>query len=313
MIMATGVIRAIARSHPTLTVDVVSSPANAPVLEGIPYVGQILAFDRRRISSYVRSLFRVGRSRYDVVVDGMAAVPKPASALLMLASRARYRIGIANTRTRLYTLPVRPKTASAHHIQYMAALLEPFGMEPSSVDLRPELSLTDEELAWAERQWTESGGAGRMPRLLVNVTAGRPWRRWPDERFESVMRSVRRRHEITILVIGDPKEFAAVQRVAAAGGGVATRGTIRQAFALIATADLVLTPDTSISHAAGALRTPAVVMIPRHIADFAPYQAAGRNVFSDGENVMSIEVDRVLEAVESALAEFVVAPARAST
>lgn len=317
MIMATGVIRAIARSHPTLTVDVLSSPANAPVLEGIPYVRQILAFDRRRVSSYVRSLFRVGRSRYDVVVDGMAAVPKPASALLILASRARYRIGIANTRTRLYTLPVRPKTATAHHIEYMAALVEPFGVEPSSVDVRPELSLTDEELVWAERQWTESGGsvgsAGRTPRLLVNVTAGRPWRRWPDERFESVMRSLRRRHEMTILVIGDPKEHASVQRVAAAGGGVATRGTIRHAFALIATADLVLTPDTSISHAAGALRTPAVVMIPRHIADFAPYQAAGRNVFSDGENVLSIEVDRVLEAVESALAEFVVAPARASS
>jgi ADP-heptose:LPS heptosyltransferase len=318
MIMATGVIRAIARSHPTLTVDVLSSPVNAPVLEGLPYVSQVLTLDRRRISSYVRSLFRVGRSRYDVVVDGMAGVPKPASALLMLASRARFRIGIARARTRLYTLPALPKAATAHHIEYMATLLEPLGVDPSSVDLRPELSLSDDEQAWADRQWNDAGGfpdvAGRSPRLLVNVSAGRPWRRWPDERFEAVMRSLRARHPgMAILVIGDPKEVASVRQVAAAGGSPVVCRTIREAFALVGTADLVFTPDTSISHAAAALHTPAVVMIPRHITDFAPYQAVGRNVFSDGEDVLTIEVDRVLGTLESALVEFVAPPAQAST
>jgi ADP-heptose:LPS heptosyltransferase len=317
MIMATGIMRAIAGSYSTLTVDVLASPANAPVLERASYVRDVITFDRRRISSYVRSLLRVRRSRYDVVVDGMAAAPKPATALIMLASGARYRVGIARGRTRLYTLPARPKAEAGHHVEYMAAVLEPFGLDVSSVDLRTELSVTDDERAWAEQRWNDAGiaeVARRSQRLLINVSAGRPWRRWPDERFEAVMRSLRAHHAgMTILVIADLKEFASSQRIAAAGGGMAVRATIREAFALVATADLVLTPDTSISHAAGALGTPAVVMIPRHISDFVPYRAEGQNVFADTGDVLSIGIDEVLAAVKSTLAESASTPARAAT
>jgi ADP-heptose:LPS heptosyltransferase len=316
MIMATGVIRAIASSHATLSVDVLSSPANAPVLDGISFVRDVIVLDRRRIASYIRTLIRIARSRYDVAVDGMAAVPKPVSALLLLAARAPYRVGIATARTRLYTLPVQPGPAG-HHIEYMAALVAPFGVEPSTADVRPELSVADHERVWAERQWKEAGApdvAGRAGRLLVNVSAGRAWRRWPDERFEAVMRSLRARHpDIAIVVIGDLNELASLRQVAVAGGGIAVRASIREAFALVATADLVFTPDTSISHAAAALRRPVVVMIPRHIHDFVPYRTAGRNVFSDSADVLSIGVDQVRAALESALAELAATPARASS
>ena len=318
MIMATGVIRAIASSHVTLTVDVLASPTNAAVLEGLAYVRHTVILDRRRLLPSMRTLWRIRRSGYDVVVDGMAAAPKPLSALVMLASRARYRIGIATARTRLYTVPAAPRPAD-RHIDYMAALSAPFGVDPAATDLRPELSLTASERAHAERHWLEAGGlsnhTGRGRRLLVNVSAGRPWRRWPDERFEAVVRSMRARHPgLAIAVIGDPGEAASVQRVAGACDGAAVRTpSVRDAFALVGTADVVFTPDTSISHAAAALGTPGVVMLPRHIADFAPYRGAGRNVFSDGEDVRSIAVEQVLDALEATFAESSTAGVRASS
>src|SRR5437016_14628024 len=59
MILSTGVMRAIARSHPTITLDVLASPANAAVLEGADYVTDVIVFDKRRIASYLRAIGRL--------------------------------------------------------------------------------------------------------------------------------------------------------------------------------------------------------------------------------------------------------------
>ena len=311
MIMATGIIRAIATSHASLSVDVVASPANASVLDGNPHVRVVLPFARQEPRELPALLRAIRRAGYDAVVDGMATAPKPASALLMLASRSPYRVGLAGRGTsRVYTVPAGPTDPTAHHIEQMAALAAPFGVDPASADLRPELLLSSGERERAEREWARvaagrstavSGASGR--RLLVNVSAGKPWRRWPDERFAAALQHLRARDPaLAIAVVGSPDEAESVARVASAGGAVAVRTRrVRDAMALVATADLVFTPDTSISHAASALGTPAVVMLPRHIAAFAPYRAAGRNVFCDGEEVRSIPLQSVLAALEEML------------
>ena len=51
MIMATSVIRNIAESLPGKKVDVLATPTTAPVLEGNPYVGNVLTLDRQSFRS----------------------------------------------------------------------------------------------------------------------------------------------------------------------------------------------------------------------------------------------------------------------
>src|SRR5918999_2974855 len=48
LLMATGTIRAIANSHPTVQVDVLASSASATILDGNSHVRRVLRFDRRR-------------------------------------------------------------------------------------------------------------------------------------------------------------------------------------------------------------------------------------------------------------------------
>ena len=67
MVLSTGVMRAIARSHPTITMDVLASPANAAVIEGADYVHDVIVFDKRATASYPATLARLRRARYDVV------------------------------------------------------------------------------------------------------------------------------------------------------------------------------------------------------------------------------------------------------
>jgi ADP-heptose:LPS heptosyltransferase len=272
MIVSTGLIRAIARSHPAVTVDVLASPANAPVLRGDPHVARVVPFDRRRPSGFAALARRLRAARYDAVVDCMPTAPSLTTLLLMLASGARERVGVAGRgNDDALTVAAPPRAGARHIVDHLSALAAPFGVDVAATDFSPALALSAEERAAAEALWRahERSGAARpgaaRRRLLVTVSAGLAARRWPDQRFAEVVAAVRARFpDVRPLVIGGPAERARAAAIAlAAGAPVAEPRDIRAAFALVATADAVLTPDTSIGHAAGALRTPAVVMFLR--------------------------------------------------
>lgn len=297
MILATGLIRAIARSHPGIEVDVLASPANAPVLEGNPHVSRVIRFDRRRTSDLPGVLRTLRARRYDAVIDGMVMSPSVTMMLLMIATGAPHRIGIGGRRNDfVYTLPVPAAPADAHVIHQAAQTALPFGVDPAQTDWKPELFLRPAEIYGAETVWdTESGGS----RLLVNVSAVTDDRQWPGERYVAVIREAQRlRPPIRILVLSAPEDRAVAERIAgAAGVEVARTAGIREAFALVATATAVFTPDTSISHAAAALDVPVAVMMLPTRPQYGPYGARHVRLDSEGPALLDLSVSRAVDGV----------------
>src|SRR6185312_14122881 len=53
MILSTGVMRGIASSYPTVTLDVLASPINAGLVDGAEYIGNIIVFDKKKLASYL--------------------------------------------------------------------------------------------------------------------------------------------------------------------------------------------------------------------------------------------------------------------
>lgn len=300
--MASGLIRVIATSHPTLEVDVLASPRNAPVLEGNPYVRRVLRFDRRRVSALPSVLRALRRGHYDVVIDGMVLTPSVTTMLLMIATGAPYRIGVSGRENDfIYTLSVPPAPPGSHVVEHAAQTAIPFGVLPDRADWRSQLFLTVDELARAEAVWDQRGGA---PRMLVNISAFLSENRWPHERYVAVLRHIERvRPDARTVVIADPAEQDEAAHVAAEGGAEFARtASVRDAFALVATADAVFTPDTSIAHAAAATGTSVAVMLRHGYGFFAPYRARGVQIESDGPTIVDLPVTRVLSAVEELLA-----------
>src|ERR1044071_4029178 len=64
MIVSTGVMRAIARSHPTITLDVLASPGNASIIDGADFVDRVIVFDKKRLTDYLPTALRLRRARY---------------------------------------------------------------------------------------------------------------------------------------------------------------------------------------------------------------------------------------------------------
>src|SRR5439155_9609741 len=182
--------------HSTVTLDVLASPANAPVITGVDYVGETIVFDRRRLASYLPTALRLRRAKYDAVIDCMVTAPSLTTLLLILASGARHRVGIAGRgNDAAFTITVPPETrADAHMVDHLAALVAAFSLDPSAADVGPALHLTDAERTRAEAEWRARGGEDADgPRVLINISAGTAARRWAESNYVAVMRRLRER------------------------------------------------------------------------------------------------------------------------
>src|SRR5256714_1486364 len=254
---------------------------------------------------------RLRRERYTVMVDGRINNPPifTSTPLLMYAGQARFRVGAQGDRkARIYNVSVPEWNRVNHYIEGSKQLAVPFGVDPESVDWQPELFLSAEEQTRAEELWNEArslvaaeGAApqGITKRLLVNLSASEPKRRWPDGKFIATLKSARDRAEnMPIIVMGLPAEWESVQKVASAVRALPVQTPqLRDAFALVGTADLVFTPDTSISHAASAFRKPSLVLLKREHRPYAPWNTPGDIIAWNEDQIHQLPHERVRDAL----------------
>ena len=318
MIMATSLIRNIANTLPSGKVDVLATPTTAPVLEGNPYVGKIFMLNRGSVRSYRDVMRQLRHARHTVMVDGRINNPPifTSTPLLMYAGRSRFRVGArGNKKPRIYNVSVPEWNLVDHYIEGSKQLAVPFGVNPASVDWQPEIFLSPEERARADEMWREakslvsSGNAEAQTaakKLLVNLSASEPKRRWPDGKFIVTLQSVRARlPNMPIIIMGLPSEWPSVQKVANAVRALpAETPKLRDAFALVGTADLVFTPDTSISHAASAFRKPSLVLLKREHRPYAPYNTPGEILAWNEDEIQQLPHERVAKALGKLLTDF---------
>ncbi len=318
MIMATSLIRNIAMALPGGKVDVLANPATAPVLEGNPHVGNVLVLDRKSVRSYRQLMKRLRRERYTVMVDGRINNPPifTSTPLLMYAGRARFRVGAGgDSKPRIYNVSVPEWNRVEHYIEGSKQLAVPFGVNPEAVDWQPEIFLSAEERSVAEDRWKEAEAMagkrdtekrGSVKRLLVNLSASEPKRRWPDGKFVATLRSAHERApNLPIVVIGLPVEWESVQKVANEVDALPVHTPrLRDAFALVGAADLVFTPDTSISHAASAFRKPSLVLLKREHKPYAPWNTPGEIIHWNEAQIHQMPHEKVATALIKLLAEY---------
>jgi ADP-heptose:LPS heptosyltransferase len=302
MIVSTSLIEAIARSHPTIRLDVLASPANAPVLDGNPYIDNVIVWDRSKPGGYRKIYKKLRDMHYDAVIDCMVLSPSTTTLLLMLASGAPHRIGIGG-RINDYALTLRvpPAKSATHHIEHSAVLARAFGVDLDEIDWRPTLYFTDKELEQGNAAWTPE-----RKRLLVNISSGLSRRRWPDDRYVSVLRHIRKMcPDLDVVVISAARDSRRASGIAKASDvrHVATK-KLRDALSLVATANYVLTPDTGIAHAASACGKPAVILYTRgKNVLWGRYKSPGYDVVSADKTLQPIQPDEVNAALDQLLSD----------
>jgi ADP-heptose:LPS heptosyltransferase len=294
MILSTGIIHAIANSHPNIELHVLASPSNAAVIEKDPLVHQVLTFDVHRFKEYPRLLKKFRRLKYDMVVDCMVFSQSLTTMLLMLATGAPHRVGVLKrNKPNIYTMFGEPAGRDAHHVEHLAQLASPFGIAAEEA-LQLGITLTEAEHAAALAQWQAE------KRVLVNISVGKAFRQWPDDNFVAVARHLKERcPEAHVMILHAPGELDRARTIAgAAGVGVAETPGVRNALAMVAAADFVFTPDTSVVHAASVFHVPTVAMMTAdHLIRWGLYDTHGEMVASVADTLDIVPLGQVLAAI----------------
>lgn len=264
VVVTTPVTRALREAFPAAHLAWVVEPRAAGVLEGNPYLNEVIVWDRPRGSLPVRSLVEISkrlRSRkFDWAIDFQGLLR---SGLLARLSGARVVVG--NTRAKesahwLYHRRVPRSETDLSSRQRCLDLLGPLGI--ASRDRRMVVQVSEAERQAARGVLQEIGVAPGAPyACLVPATTWKQ-KHWFAENWAELADLLQERLGVTPVVMGaagDADLAADIRSRSRRGCGVAAGKTsLKSAAALLESARVVVAVDTALMHLAVAMGTPTV-------------------------------------------------------
>jgi heptosyltransferase-2 len=251
VVLTTPLLSALARGDGP--VDVVTTPAAAPLLEGHPAVRRVIRYDKRGADAGLGGLWRLaGALRRTGYARAVLPHRSWRSAALALLADIPQRVGFAGVGPALtYTTRV-PRARAGHEVERLLALAGPDALPAPPV----ALGLTPADRAEAGR-WLAAHGV--EPRFVA-LAPGSIWgtKRWPY--YPELAAALER----PIVVIGSRDDAALGEAVVAAAAGRAHSAAgeldLRTAAALLERASVLVTNDSAPLHLATAVGTPVVAL-----------------------------------------------------
>jgi ADP-heptose:LPS heptosyltransferase len=215
---------------------------------------------------------RLRRQRFDVAIDLHGG---PRSAWLTWASGAPMRVGYTITgRTWMYThaVPRAADLTARHSVENQCDLLGPLGITGCDPLQDPlEMQPDREAEAGAERRLCASGWRPGQRIVVIHVSAGNPFRRWPAEAFARLASDLALRHpDCFVMLTAGPSDRAAAAAIAAdararldTGGAsiVHAEPGLAELRAITARAAVYIGGDSGPLHVAATTSTPIVALM----------------------------------------------------
>jgi predicted lipopolysaccharide heptosyltransferase III len=277
VVFTTPAVAAVKHRFPDASITYLVEPAAEPVVRHNPHIASLVVVDRprgwRRLSYDIQLARTLRRQRFDTVIDFHGG---PRSAFLTWATGARTRIGYAIPgRTYAYTerLPwTRALVPPRHSVRNQWDLLTPLGIAPPGQG-EPAVEMPEDQAA-AERvrdRLSSARVAADAPLIVMHVSAGNPFRRWPPEHFAEVAASLAREDPARRIIISSgPSERRAAEATAmaaAARAGAAADQIVRcgdfdlsELRALAGRAALYIGGDSGPLHVAATTAVPIVAL-----------------------------------------------------
>lgn len=221
--------------------------------------------------------------------------------------------GWEDAKLKLSSLPV---DRGMHVADQRLRLAELVGAPPT--DARMKLYVTDQEKAWAEDWLAQHGMGPDKPRVGLCPGAAYPYKMWPAESFGKLAKHLAGRGARCLVVgSGSEKSLADLMRTVSDAPLADAMGlSLREASALIASLDIMVSNDTGPMHIAQSVATPVLGLF----GSTSPETIGPRNSWDrvvrapvicepcttkrcpQSGCMRAIKVDEVLAAVEEMLA-----------
>jgi len=278
VVFTTPAVTAIRDAFPDAEITYLVEPSAAGVVRGHPGVDVVRVVPHlrgwRRITADLALARELRRARFDLVVDFHGG---PRASLLTRATGAPRRVGYAiKGRSWMYT-EVVPRSADLrprHSVENQWDLLAHLGRAlPATPDRDRHRVRMDESptaAATVEHRLAEAGIGPSERLVVVHVSAGNPFRRWPAEHFvELAVQLAANGPDRRIILTSGPSEAQAAraiverarQRLAAGSGDQIRTGdeySLVELRSLVARAAVYVGGDSGPLHVAATSDVPIV-------------------------------------------------------
>ena len=275
VVFTTPAIRAVRRQFPDARISYLVEDAAAPIVQGNPHLDEVIAIPLTSGVGRLVDDWRIGadlrQRNFDMVIDFHGG---PRGSWLTWLTRAPVRIGYTVAgRSWMYTTAVaRPRGLRPRHsVQNQWDLLSAIGIAPPDPACDPvEMTERADVRQAVDRRLADCGIAADARLIVIHVSAGNPFRRWPPQRFaETAAALVRDDPRGVVILTSGPSEAEAADLVghtarALAGADHARRIArcgefdLAELRSLIGRAALFIGGDSGPMHIAGTTDTPVV-------------------------------------------------------
>ena len=285
-------LRNLRRAEPDAFIAWVVAPGSSDVVQGIPYVDELIFWDPVTIHADSRGTHKTLGDKLGFIRDLRASRFDKAyvlkrsfgSALMGFLSGARQRIGFATEgRSFLLTTAV-PYRHDQHEVQNFLDVLRADGI--SVTDDHLEAWLSSEERHFADRFFEEAGVKPGELVIGIHPFAANPPRAWHLDNFIELAEKIQEQFGARILFFGGPGDQKTLPKIRStmkqqpldAVGST----TIRQTIALLSRCHLLVCNDSGIMHLAASMNVPLVALFgPQSPVKFGPWAESSQIVYSE--------------------------------
>jgi heptosyltransferase-1 len=292
VVFTTPIIRALKRGLPDAHLAYLVERESAPVVEGNPHLDEVIVVRRSRGLSRIADDLRLAQQlrgrRFDIVIDMHGG---PRSGWLTLATGAPQRIGYAIPgRTWMYTHTVprarelRPRHSVVNQWDLLQAIDGWAGGPPDPVEDAVQMAPDPRAEGRIAERLAACGVDLQHELIVVHVSAGNPFRRWPESAFVRLVTALASSPARRLILSSGPSDRPAADRIAKAaraalGSSAASRVVdfgdfnLAELRALVTRSELFIGGDTGPLHVAATTATPVVgVFGPTLPARSAPWR-----------------------------------------
>ncbi|MFA5038254.1 MAG: glycosyltransferase family 9 protein [Candidatus Omnitrophota bacterium] len=326
VLLSTPALRALRDRYPSSFIAVMVSPYTRSLVEGNPYVDEVIVFDKDKEKGLLATLAfsrRLARFSFDLAI---VLHPTFRVHLVTFLAGIRDRIGYDWKAPYFLTraLPHRKQEGLKHEMEYNFDLLREAGVDETCVQMHIPLDKASEERMEDFFNRVVAGGPG--PVIALNPAASCPSKLWPVEKFARLSDELQKQLGARVLVITDAAHRSISEQlfnlVSIRPVDCSGMFSVSELASLLKRCSLLISNDSGPVHMAVAVGTPVISIFGRNQPglgprrwgpvgprDIALHKPAGcspclaHDCQKGFECLASIGIEEVLEHAKSILAE----------
>lgn len=291
LLVTTSFLRNLRNAFPKTPISILLSERNIVAQSCIkPYCSEIFVL-RKTPLGFLKLIKQLKKKKFELVID-LLDNPSVTSSILVRLLKTKFSLGFEKENKNIYThIVTLPDKSKVHIVERIANFLIPFGLNPSNCDLSLEYPL--KEVSPLPHK--------SMPRLGINISGSNRQKFWGAQNFITLINKIKSRFTFEILLFSTKDYLTEIKHIQSETNAKIANFTkdFDEFASLVASCDLLITPDTSVVHLASCFKIPVLVFFHYISAEFGmpwlPYKTKFRYLTSSKDYYSDIEPNKVFD------------------